>query len=119
MHAVDAEDVRDLVRVRHDSRRTERKHEPRELVDHELHRLEVHVRVDEPGHDEGTGRVERLVPVVRPDPGDHTVDDRDVRVEPLAGEDRQNASASHDEVCRLVSAGDGETPLELLHGQAA
>ena len=51
MHPVDAEDVRDLVRIGDDRGRPEREHEPRELVDHELHRLEVHVRVDEAGDD--------------------------------------------------------------------
>ena len=43
----DAEHVRDLVRVGDDGRRPERQHEARELVDEQLHRLEVHVRVDE------------------------------------------------------------------------
>ena len=47
VHAVGAEHVRDLVRVGDDGRRPERQHEPRELVDEQLRRLEVHVRVDE------------------------------------------------------------------------
>ena len=47
--AVDAEHVRDLVRVGDDGGRPEREHEPRELVDEQLHRLEMHVGVDEPG----------------------------------------------------------------------
>ena len=62
MHAVDAEDVRDLVRVGDDRRRSEREHEARELVDHELHGLEVHVRVDESGDDVAARGVERLRP---------------------------------------------------------
>ena len=70
VHAVDAEDVRDLVWVGDDRRRPERQHEARELVDHELHRLEVHVRVDESGYDVAPGRVERLAALVRSQPGD-------------------------------------------------
>ena len=61
VHAVGAEDVRDLVRVGDDCRRPERQHEPRELVEQELRRLDVQVRVDEPGHEEAAGRVDRLV----------------------------------------------------------
>ena len=65
VHTVDSEDVRDLVRVGDDGRRPERQHQARELVDHELHRLEVHVRVDESGYDVAPGRVERLPALVR------------------------------------------------------
>ena len=115
MHAVDAEHVRDLVRIRHDGGRPQREHESRELVHHELHRLEVHVRVDEPGDDVAPGRVERLAALVASDPCDDPVDDCDVRLQPLAREDRQDASAPHDEVSGLVPAGDCETALQLLH----
>ena len=62
MHAVDAENVRDLVRIGDDGGRPQRKHEPSELVDHELRRLEVDVRVDEAGHDEAAGCVQRSRP---------------------------------------------------------
>ena len=79
VHAVGAEHVRDLVRVGDDRRRAERQHEPRELVDEQLRRLEVHVRVDEAGHDPAAGRVDRLAPLVVAEPGDEAVDDRDVR----------------------------------------
>ena len=48
---VGAEDVRDLVRVGDDGGRSQRQHEARELVDEQLRRLEVHVRVDEAGND--------------------------------------------------------------------
>ena len=60
--AVGAEDVGDLVRVGDDRGRPEREHEARELVDEELHRLEVHVRVDEAGHDVAPRRIDRLPP---------------------------------------------------------
>ena len=58
--AVRAEHVRDLVRVGDDRRRAEREHEPRELVDEQLHRLEVHVRVDEARARRSARRVDRL-----------------------------------------------------------
>ena len=48
------------MRVRNDRRRPERQHEPRELVDEQLGRLEVHVRVHETGHDEAPVRVDDL-----------------------------------------------------------
>ena len=115
MHAVDAEDVRDLVRVGDDSRGAQREHQARELVDHELHRLEVHVRVDESGDDVPARRVEDVPPLVLPEPRDDAVHHRDVDLEPLAREDREHASAAHDEVGRLVSAGDCQTALQPLH----
>ena len=119
VHAVDAEDVRDLVRIGDDCRRPEREHEPRELVDHELQGLEVHVRVDEARDDVAARRVERLAPLVVPEPGDDAVGDRDVDVEPLAREDREDPSAAHDEVGRLVPARDRQAALELLHSRGA
>ncbi len=115
VHPVDAEDVRDLVRIGDDGGRPEREDEPRELVDHELDRLEVHVRVDEAGHDVAPGRIERLAPSIAPEPGDDAVDDSDVGIEPLAREDRQDASPSHDEVGRLVSSSDCEATLQPFH----
>ena len=105
MHAVDAEDVRDLVRIGHDGRRPEREHEARELVDEELDRLEVHVSVDEARDDEPARRVDHLVAVVRAETGDHTVGDGDIAVEPFPGEHRQHPAASDDEVGGLVAAG--------------
>ena len=59
MDPVGAEHVRDLVRVGHDGRRPEREDQPRELVDEELRRLEVHVGVDEAGDEPAAGRVQR------------------------------------------------------------
>ncbi len=47
------------------------------------------------------------------------VGDRDVDVEPLAREDREDPSASHDEVGRLVPARDRQAALELLHSRGA
>ena len=86
-----------------------------ELVDEQLHRLEVHVRVDEARDDVAARRVDRLAPLVRAEPGDHAVDDRDVALEPFAREDRQDAAAADDEVGGLVSASDGDCSFETGH----
>ena len=85
--AVGAEHVRDLVRVGDDRRRAEREHEPRELVDEQLRRLEVHVRVDEARARRSGRPRRRLGALVLAEPGDVAVDDRDVGLEPLARED--------------------------------
>ena len=106
--AVGAEHVRDLVRVGDDRRRPERQHEARELVDEQLHRLEVHVGVDEARDDEAARRVDHLGAVVLADPGDDAVGDRDVGVEPLAREDAEDAAAADDGVGGLVPASDRE-----------
>ena len=113
MHAVGAEHVRDLVRVGDDRSRPEREHEPRELVRQQLRRLEVHVRVDEAGHDVAARSVDDLRAVVLAEPGDPAVRDRDVDVEPLAREDGEHAAAAHDHVRRLVAAGDGEAARSM------
>ena len=60
MHAVSAEDVRDLVRVRDDRRRPERENEAGELVRQELRRLQMHVRVYEARDDVPAGGVDGL-----------------------------------------------------------
>ena len=46
--ALRPERVGELVRVAHDRRRPARDQQPRQLADHQLGRLDVHVRVDEP-----------------------------------------------------------------------
>src|SRR5213075_2744056 len=78
-------------------------------------RLEVHVRVDEAGHDVAPRRVDDLGAVVVAQAGDPAVCDRDVDVQPLAREDRQHASTADDDVGRLVAAGNGETAGEVVH----
>src|SRR3712207_7530661 len=50
--------------------RPEREHEPRELVDEQLRRLDVHVRVDEARNDPAVARVEHLAPLVLAEPRD-------------------------------------------------
>ena len=104
VHAVGAENVRDLVRVGDDGGRAERQDEPRELVDEQLRRLEMHVGVDEPGNDPAARGVDHLAALVVAEPCDVPVDHGDVRRQPFAGEHREHAAAADDEVCRLVAA---------------
>ena len=111
--AVCAEHVCDLVRIGDDGRRPERQHEPGELARQEPRGLEVHVRVDEAGHDVPPRRVDPLAAVVAPEAGDPAVDHGDVALEPLAGEDRQHPPARDDEIRRLVAAGDGDPAREV------
>ena len=92
MDAVGAEHVRDLVRVGDDRGRAERQDEARELVDQELRRLDVKMRVDEPGDQVAPGRVDRLAALVVAEPGDDAVDDRDVALEPFAREDAEDTA---------------------------
>ena len=115
MHAVRAEHVGELVRVGDDGRGAEREDESRELVRKELRRLEVHVRVDEAGDDEPPGRVECLQPLVLAEARDEAVDDRDVGLEPLLREDREDLSAADDEVGGLVASRDREPASQRLH----
>jgi hypothetical protein len=110
--AVGAEHVRDLVRVGHAGRRPEREHEARELVRQQLGRLEVQVRVDEPGDDPAAARVDRLRALVRAETRDEAVGDRDVDVEPLPREDREDPPAADDEIGRLVSPRHRDPPGE-------
>ena len=65
-----------------------------------------------PGTTNRPGCVECLGAVVRAEPGDDAVDDCDVALEPLAGEDRQDAATANDEVGGLVPAGDGNRSFE-------
>ena len=113
--AVRPEHVRDLVRVGHDRGRPERQDEARELVGKELRRLDVHVRVDEARDDVAPGGVDLLATPVRAEACDEAVDDRDVGLEPFAGEDGQHGAATHHEVGGLVPAGDCKTAREVLH----
>ena len=113
MDAVGAEHVPDLVRVGDDGRRAERQHEACELVDEQLHALEVHVRVDEARNDVRAVGVERLRALVLAEAGDHPVAHRDVDLEPLAREDGEHASAANDEVGRLVAACNGEPARQI------
>ncbi len=116
MDTVHAEDVRDLMWVGDDGRGPEREHEPRELVHHELHRLEMHVCVDEAGDDVLPGRVEGLSALVVAEPRDDAVHDRDVGLQPLPREDREHAPAADDEIGWLVTARYGNPALQIRHG---
>ena len=113
MHAVGAEHVGDLVRVGDDRRRAEGQHEPGELVDEDVRRLDVDVGVDEAGDDVAAGRVKRLPALVVAEPRDVAVADGDVGVEPFPREDGEDAPAADDEVGGLVTAGDGEAARKI------
>jgi hypothetical protein len=117
VHAVRAQHVRDLVRVGDHRGRPERQHESCELVGEHLRRLDVDVRVHESGDDPLAGGVDRLAALVSAEPGDPAVGDRDIRLEPLAGEHREHLAAADHDVCGLVAARDGQTLREeCVHG---
>ena len=106
MDAGGAEHVGDLVGVGDDRGRAMRQDRPRELVDHELRRLDVHVGVDEPRHEVGARNIEALAAFVAPEADDMAVLDRHVDVEPLLREDRQDVAAGQHNVGRFVTARD-------------
>src|SRR5438128_11340664 len=103
------------MRVGDDGRRAERQHEASKLVRQQLRRLEVHVRVDEPRHDEAPARVEYLSSLVVAEARDEAVDDGHVPVEPLACEYGEHAPSPNEQVGGLVAAGDGEAAGEIGH----
>ena len=113
--AVRTEDIRDLMRIGDDGSRSHRQHEARELVDEQLRRLEVHVRVDEARCEVRAADIKRLVPLVFAQAGDVAVADSHVGLEPFAGEDGEDAAALDDEIGGLVSAGDGYAAGEVRH----
>ncbi len=77
----------------------------------------MHVRVDEARDEEGAADVEALAALrVAPEPDDVAVDDRDVDLEPLLGEDGQHAPAGQDQVGRLVAPSDSH-PSRVDSGQ--
>jgi hypothetical protein len=112
---VGPQNVRDLVRIRHHRGRPEREHESRELVHEELRGLQVHVRVDEARDEVAAGELENLGSVVVAEARDEAVRDREVAVEPLAREGREDPGAPDDQVGGLVSAGNCEAALEVRH----
>ena len=57
----DAEHVRELVRIDGDRGRAVRQHRRDELIDPQLRRLHVHVRVDEPRRQRGPADIDRFV----------------------------------------------------------
>ena len=110
MDAVRAERIGELVRVAHDRRRPARDQQPRQLADHQLGRLDVHVRVDEPGGEPAPAPVDARPAVVRPDAGEPPVGDRDVALEPLPREGAEDLSALDDDVRLHLATSDGQQP---------
>ena len=115
VHAVGAEHVRQLVGIADHRGHAVRDDRAGELARRELGGLDVHVRVDEAGDDELAGGVDRLPSLVLADAGDPPVRERDVGIEPLAREHREDAAALQHEVGRLVSPGDGDSAGEINH----
>ena len=66
-----------------------------------------------PWHDVRPVRVDRLLALVRAETSDDAVADRDVDLEPFAGEDREHATAAHDDVGRLVPPRDRQPAGEI------
>ena len=105
--SVGSEDVRELVRIEHDCGCPERQDEPGELVGKQLGRLEMHVRVDEAWNDVVPACVDDLAAVVLAQTRDPAVHHRHVQLQPLAGENRQDATSANDDVGGFVAAGHG------------
>jgi hypothetical protein len=103
------------VRVDNDGGRAERENELGELVDEQLRRLEVHVRVHEAGDDVAVGGVELLGALVVAEARDVALDDCDVGLEPLAREDGEDPAAADDEIGRLVPTRHGQPSCEVGH----
>ncbi|HET8756559.1 MAG TPA: amidohydrolase family protein, partial [Solirubrobacteraceae bacterium] len=108
-HPLDAlapEHVGDLVRVGDHRGRPVRHDRARELRRHELRRLDVHVRVDEPRHEPAAARIDAFAAVVRAEAGDAAAGHGHVEVEPLACERGEDARVLDHQVGRLVAARD-------------
>jgi hypothetical protein len=76
------------------------------------------VAVDEPGEQDLAGDVDLFASFVAlADAGHVLAADRDVGLEELPREDRQDRAAAQHQVCRLVATGDGEPSKEVArHG---
>jgi hypothetical protein len=116
--AVRAEHVRDLVRIGDHGRRAQGQHEPSELVNEELRRLEVHVRVDESRYDVPPRGIDDVRPLVLAQPGDPAVRHGHVELQPLPREHREDVSSTDDKVRRLVTASDRDSASERGHALA-
>ena len=75
----------------------------------------MHVRVDQPRHEEAAAGVDPLAAFVAADAGDAAICDGDVTSEPLARERAEHARAGDDEVGLLVAAGDREQARARRH----
>jgi hypothetical protein len=110
---LEAEHVRHLVVVDEDRRRPVREHRFREAADRDHHRLDVEMRVDQPGHEIRALGVEHagLGPAGVPRVAEHrdaAVPHRDVDVvQHLARVDVDEAAARDQQVCRLTPHADG------------
>ena len=106
MDAVGAQHVGDLVRVGDDGGGALRQHCARELVDHQLRRLDVHMGIDEARHEVGARDIQGFTAVIPAEADDVAVLDRDVHVEPFLREHREDVAAGQHEVGRFVTPRD-------------
>ena len=99
-----AKDIRDLVGIRGNCRRSVRQHRADELVDPELGGLKVHVSVHEPRRKSRTAHVDDLAGFSRAPTGDGLVRDRKICRDPLPRARDEHAAACYEKVSRLVTA---------------
>jgi hypothetical protein len=104
--AVSAQDVGDFVWVGDHRSCAVRQNSPGELVNGQLGRFDVHVRVDEARNYVSPRNVDALAPVIAAESNDVTVFDGYVDIEPFLGEDGEHATAGQHEVGRLITPRD-------------
>jgi hypothetical protein len=104
--AVGAQHVGDFVRVGDHRGCSVREHRPGELVNGQLGRFDVHVRIDEARNNVSTRNVDALAPVIAAESDDVAVFDGYVDIEPFLGEDGEHATAGQHEVGRLITPRD-------------
>ncbi len=85
--------------------------------DSKLGRLDVHVGIDEAGHQKGARGIEPLATLISAEADDMTVLDRDVDVQPFLREHGQDVAAGQHNVRRLVTTRDRH-PVCVDDGEA-
>ena len=81
-----------------------------ELVDPQLRRLEVHVRIDESRSQRGARNFDNLDRLVSPPADDDPVRDREIGLDPLTRAWDKDLAARDEQISRLVSTSDSEHP---------
>ena len=105
-----AEDVRDLVGICGDRRRAVGEDGAHKLVDPQLRRLEVHVRIDESRSQRGARNIDDFNRLASPPADDDPVRDREVGLDPFAGARDKDPASRDEQVGRLVSTSDSKHP---------
>ena len=115
VNALDAVNVRYLVRVTDDRGGAARDDRPRELLDLHHRALQVHVAVDESGQHEAPLEIYLLLPRVVPYPHDPLTEYGDVPLVDLGGEDVDDASVPEHEVRLHVASRNPDYLGKLFH----